>query len=71
MGVQLNFINQSNDANNSQIVIFQKNVASDFEELPWRGGSSETADKAITILSHFPSPCRSLPATATATTRRN
>jgi hypothetical protein len=38
MGVQLNFINQSNDTNNSQIVIFQKNVASDFEELAvaWR-----------------------------------
>lgn len=38
MGVQLNFVNQSNDANNSQIVIFQKNVASDFEELAvaWR-----------------------------------
>ncbi|WP_336694082.1 hypothetical protein [Delftia acidovorans] len=38
MGVQLNFVNQSNDANTSQIVIFQKNVASDFEELPvaWR-----------------------------------
>src|SRR2546429_5481525 len=37
-GVQLNFVNQSNDANNSQIVIFQKNVASDFEELAvaWR-----------------------------------
>ena len=33
MGVQLNFVNQSNDANNSQIVIFQKNVASDFEEI--------------------------------------
>src|SRR5258708_23979581 len=38
MGVQLNFVNQSNDANNSQIVIFQKNVASDFEEqaVAWR-----------------------------------
>ncbi|MDR3014978.1 MAG: hypothetical protein LBV56_06020 [Delftia acidovorans] len=38
MGVQLNFVNQSNDANKSQIVIFQKNVASDFEELAvaWR-----------------------------------
>ena len=33
MDVQLNFINQSNDTNNSQIVIFQQNVASDFEEL--------------------------------------
>lgn len=31
MDIQLNFINQSNDANNSQIVIFQKNVASDVE----------------------------------------
>lgn len=38
MGVQLNFVNQSNDANHPQIVIFQKNVASDFEELAvaWR-----------------------------------
>ncbi|MDF7776481.1 hypothetical protein P1X14_14595 [Sphingomonas sp. AOB5] len=33
MDIQLNFINNSNDANNSQIVIFQKNVASDFGEL--------------------------------------
>jgi hypothetical protein len=33
MDIQLNFINQSNDANNSQIVIFQKNVATDFDEL--------------------------------------
>lgn len=33
MDIQLNFINASNDANNSQIVIFQKNVATSFEEL--------------------------------------
>lgn len=33
MAVNLNFINQSNDLNNSQIVIFQKNVATDFDEL--------------------------------------
>lgn len=32
MDIQLNFRNQSNDANNSQIVIFQKNVATDFAE---------------------------------------
>lgn len=31
--IQLNFINQSNDANNSQVVIFQKNVAGSFSEL--------------------------------------
>lgn len=31
--IQLNFINQSNDANNSNVVIFQKNVASTFDEL--------------------------------------
>ncbi len=38
MDIQLNFINNSNDANNSQIVIFQKNVASNFDELAvaWR-----------------------------------
>lgn len=38
MDIQLNFINKSNDANNSQVVIFQKNVATDFEELAtaWR-----------------------------------
>lgn len=33
MDIQLNFINQSNDANNSQVVIFQKNVATNFDEL--------------------------------------
>jgi len=36
--IQLNLINQSNDRNNSQIVVFQKNVATDFDEiaLAWR-----------------------------------
>lgn len=33
MGVQLNFVNNSNDMNNSEIVIFQKNVAAGFDEL--------------------------------------
>ncbi|MFM0097281.1 hypothetical protein PQQ87_16835 [Paraburkholderia nemoris] len=33
MDIQLNFVNRSNDANNSNIVIFQKNVATDFDEL--------------------------------------
>ena len=33
MSIQLNFINRSNDLNHSQIVIFQKNVATDFDEL--------------------------------------
>src|SRR6185503_12098065 len=33
MNIQLNFINNSNDANNSEIVIFQKNVATNFDEL--------------------------------------
>ncbi|HYW16012.1 MAG TPA: hypothetical protein VE891_07645 [Allosphingosinicella sp.] len=33
MDIQLNFINRSNDMNNSQIVIFQKNVASGYNEL--------------------------------------
>ena len=32
MDIQLNLINRSNDANNAQIVIFQKNVAADFDE---------------------------------------
>lgn len=38
MDIQLNFINQSYDENNSDVVIFQKNVATDFEELvvAWR-----------------------------------
>ena len=38
MGVQLNFFNQSNDANHPQIVIFQKNVASDLDApaVAWR-----------------------------------
>ncbi|MEN9612031.1 MAG: hypothetical protein RLZZ628_2845 [Bacteroidota bacterium] len=31
--IKLNFINESNDANNSCVVIFQKNVASTFDEL--------------------------------------
>jgi hypothetical protein len=30
MDIQLNFINQSNDANNSEIVVFQPNVAENF-----------------------------------------
>lgn len=34
MAVQLNFINRSNDANHSQVVIFQKNVASVHDEQP-------------------------------------
>ena len=33
MDIQLNFINNSNDMNNSEIVIFQKNVATNFDEL--------------------------------------
>lgn len=31
--IKLNFINQSNDVNNSEVVIFQKNVASNFDEI--------------------------------------
>lgn len=31
--IKLNFINRSNDRNNSEIVIFQKNVATNFDEL--------------------------------------
>jgi len=34
MNTELNFINRSNDLNNSQVVIFQKNVATNFDELP-------------------------------------
>jgi hypothetical protein len=33
MDIQLNFVNQSNDTNNSEVVIFQKNVATNFDEL--------------------------------------
>ncbi|MCP4219140.1 MAG: hypothetical protein GY765_31180 [bacterium] len=33
MDIKLNFINQSNDPNNSSVVIFQKNVATNFDEL--------------------------------------
>jgi hypothetical protein len=33
MDIQLNFINNSNDVNNSEVVIFQKNVATNFDEL--------------------------------------
>lgn len=31
--IKLNFINKSSDTNNSSVVIFQKNVATDFEEI--------------------------------------
>ncbi len=31
--IKLNFINDSNDKNNSEIVVFQKNVSTDFDEL--------------------------------------
>lgn len=36
--IKLNFINESNDQNNSEVVIFQKNVATNFGELAvaWR-----------------------------------
>lgn len=33
MDIHLNFINNSNDTNNSEIVIFQKNAATNFDEL--------------------------------------
>jgi hypothetical protein len=33
MDIQLNFINNSNDVTNSDVIIFQKNVATDFDEL--------------------------------------
>ncbi|RKU04835.1 hypothetical protein C7H84_01325 [Burkholderia sp. Nafp2/4-1b] len=33
MDINLNFVNLSNDVNNSQIVLFQKNVSTDFDEL--------------------------------------
>ncbi|RKP44621.1 hypothetical protein [Trinickia fusca] len=33
MDIKLNFINMSNDVNNTQIVVFQKNVSTDFDEL--------------------------------------
>ncbi|WP_035058465.1 hypothetical protein [Andreprevotia chitinilytica] len=33
MDIKLNFVNQSNDANNATIVIFQKNVSTDFDGL--------------------------------------
>lgn len=33
MDVKLNFINNSNDVNNSEVVILQKNIATDFDEL--------------------------------------
>ncbi len=33
MDIKLNFINLSNDVNNSQVVVFQKNVSTDFDEL--------------------------------------
>jgi len=33
MDIRLNFINDSNDQNNSEVVIFQKNAATDYDEL--------------------------------------
>ncbi|MED5524165.1 hypothetical protein [Gallaecimonas pentaromativorans] len=33
MDIKLRFVNHSNDANNSEFVVFQKNVSSDFDEL--------------------------------------
>jgi hypothetical protein len=38
MDIQLNYINRSNDANNSDVVIFQKNVATNADEIAvaWR-----------------------------------
>ncbi len=38
MSIKLNLINQSDDLNNSSVVIFQKNVATDFDEraVAWR-----------------------------------
>ena len=33
MEVQLNFVNNSNDTNNSEVVVFQKNTATSFDEL--------------------------------------
>lgn len=33
MDIEITFINQSNDQNNSSVVIFQKNSATDFEEV--------------------------------------
>lgn len=38
MDIEITFINQSADANNSEVVIFQKNVATNFEEIAvaWR-----------------------------------
>jgi len=38
MSIQLNFINNSNDSDNSRVVIFQKNVATNFSEtlIAWR-----------------------------------
>lgn len=38
MSIQLNFINNSNDNNNTEVVIFQKNVVTGFDELAvaWR-----------------------------------
>ena len=33
MDIHLNFINDSNDMNNSEVVVFQKNAATDFDEL--------------------------------------
>lgn len=33
MDIKLNLINRSNDRNNSEIIIFQKNVANDFDEV--------------------------------------
>jgi hypothetical protein len=33
MDIRINFINQSNDQSNSNVIIFQKNIASNFDEI--------------------------------------
>lgn len=49
--IKLNFINRSNDANNSDVVIFQKNVASSFDERPtaWKVIKNPSHEESLPI----------------------
>jgi len=70
MDIALNFINNSNDANNSEIVIFQKNVATNFDELAVAWQVIRYCGQGDNHPFTFPMTM-SAPATATATTRRS
>ncbi|PXX42623.1 hypothetical protein [Undibacterium pigrum] len=54
MDVKLNFINRSSDTNNSSVVIFQKNVATSFDELAIAWKVIEKTGSGDSHAFHFP-----------------